>query len=822
MLDVLRRLTIAGKAALLIGSLTVAGLAVAGIAIYRQAAAVQEAEAMQRLAAIAEAQANAIAADFNQAPVFTRATASVLLAQVQSGAADRDAANALLRASIAPLGQFLATGVAFEPGAFDGRDAEYAGVDALHDASGRYIPYWFRTPEGAVDGVALVDYETPGAGDYYLLPRERLAEVILEPYVYPVNGVDTLMTSFMTPVLRDGAFLGIVAVDFAIADVQASVAALRVGEGGGVRLLSPAGTVLADRDPARVNQPFEAGYRDALLAAMAGGESFTVREDGLVKVYRPFRVGDADGWFAVGAELPEDELMAGVRAIGRTVALVAVLLSVLMVVAIVWLLRRLVGRPLAEAVGLVEQIAAGRLDTRLALDRQDEIGRLNRALGEMRGTLTGVIEAQAAMFQAHDAGAIAHRIDAGRYAGAFGQMAAGVNQLVEQHIGVSHQVLDVVQAYARGDLAVRMPALPGELARTTEAVEGVRSQLLAVRDEILMLSSAAARGEFSVRGDAQRFEHAYREMVDGLNLLMRTADTGLEAVREVLGAVADGELSRTLDGPAEGRFADLQHSTNTTVLRLRDIVGDIKRAVEAIGTAAGEISAGNDDLSRRTEQQAANLEETAASMEELTSTVKQNAEHARTANQLAIGAAEVATSGGAVVRQVVERMAEIQASSKKMADIIAVIDGIAFQTNILALNAAVEAARAGEQGRGFAVVASEVRSLAQRSATAAKEIAQLIHESNGKVDDGSALVGRAGDTMQEIVTSVRRVTDIMAEISAASAEQSSGIEQVNLTITQMDEVTQQNAALVEEASAAARSLEEQAEGLAEAVGLFRL
>jgi methyl-accepting chemotaxis protein len=209
-------------------------------------------------------------------------------------------------------------------------------------------------------------------------------------------------------------------------------------------------------------------------------------------------------------------------------------------------------------------------------------------------------------------------------------------------------------------------------------------------------------------------------------------------------------------------------------------------------------------------------------MEELTSTVKQNAEHARTANQLAIGAAEVATSGGAVVRQVVERMAEIQASSKKMADIIAVIDGIAFQTNILALNAAVEAARAGEQGRGFAVVASEVRSLAQRSATAAKEIAQLIHESNGKVDDGSALVGRAGDTMQEIVTSVRRVTDIMAEISAASAEQSSGIEQVNLTITQMDEVTQQNAALVEEASAAARSLEEQAEGLAEAVGLFRL
>jgi methyl-accepting chemotaxis protein len=239
-------------------------------------------------------------------------------------------------------------------------------------------------------------------------------------------------------------------------------------------------------------------------------------------------------------------------------------------------------------------------------------------------------------------------------------------------------------------------------------------------------------------------------------------------------------------------------------------------------SATGQIAAGNADLSQRTEEQAASLEETASSMEELTSTVKQNADNARQANQLAAGASQVAVKGGAVVGQVVSTMSSINDSSKKIVDIISVIDGIAFQTNILALNAAVEAARAGEQGRGFAVVASEVRSLAQRSAAAAKEIKGLITDSVGKVEDGTRLVGEAGKTMDEIVTSVKRVTDIMAEIAAASQEQSSGIEQVNQAITQMDEVTQQNAALVEEAAAAAESLQEQAQSLTQAVSVFKL
>jgi methyl-accepting chemotaxis protein len=303
----------------------------------------------------------------------------------------------------------------------------------------------------------------------------------------------------------------------------------------------------------------------------------------------------------------------------------------------------------------------------------------------------------------------------------------------------------------------------------------------------------------------------------------RLLEQTVEETVAVVAAASGGDLTQRI--PEEGKSGSLLNlctGVNDMISQLTDIIGQIKDSTDTITTAAGEIASGNADLSQRTEEQAASLEETASSMEELTSTVRQNAENARTANQLAIGAADVAGKGGDVVSQVVTTMSAITESSKKIVDIISVIDGIAFQTNILALNAAVEAARAGEQGRGFAVVASEVRSLAQRSAGAAKEIKSLIGDSVEKVQVGSTLVEQAGKTMSEIVTSVKRVTDIMAEISAASQEQSAGIEQVNTTITQMDEVTQQNAALVEEASAAARSLEEQAGSLTEVVSRFVL
>ena len=294
-----------------------------------------------------------------------------------------------------------------------------------------------------------------------------------------------------------------------------------------------------------------------------------------------------------------------------------------------------------------------------------------------------------------------------------------------------------------------------------------------------------------------------------------------EAV-EVARTVASGDLTSRIEVKSRDETGELMRSLKDINDSLVRIVSEVRAGTGLIATASAEIASGNLDLSSRTEQQAGSLEETASSMEELTSTVKQNADNAQEANRLAQSATDVAVRGGTVVSQVVDTMGAINDASRKIVDIISVIDGIAFQTNILALNAAVEAARAGEQGRGFAVVAGEVRTLAQRSANAAREIKALINDSVEKIDDGSRLVNEAGGTMQEIVDSVRRVTDIMAEITAASREQASGIEQINQAITQMDQVTQQNASLVEEAAAAAESLNDQAGKLNEQVSVFRL
>ncbi|HEY8940515.1 MAG TPA: methyl-accepting chemotaxis protein [Cellvibrio sp.] len=343
-----------------------------------------------------------------------------------------------------------------------------------------------------------------------------------------------------------------------------------------------------------------------------------------------------------------------------------------------------------------------------------------------------------------------------------------------------------------------------------------------VESEVSALVGAAAAGNFSERISVEGKEGFFLKLAEGLNSLVTTADKGLNDVARVLGAIAKGDLTERIHADYTGTFGDLKNYCNETTESLTKMLSDIRSAADMIFTASSEIAQGNADLSSRTEQQAANLEETASSMEELTSTVKLNADNAKQANVLAEQASTVAVDGGTLIQQVVTTMNAINESARKISDIIGVIDGIAFQTNILALNAAVEAARAGDQGRGFAVVASEVRTLAQRSANAAKDIKSLISDSVQKIDSGNSLVGKSGDTMKEIVNAIKRVNDIMAEIAAASAEQSTGIEEVSTAVSQMDEMTQQNAALVEQAAAAAESLQSQADQLNRNVGQFRL
>ncbi len=392
-------------------------------------------------------------------------------------------------------------------------------------------------------------------------------------------------------------------------------------------------------------------------------------------------------------------------------------------------------------------------------------------------------------------------------------------------------ILDTLQATHHGRVRIGpvhfaqvvSPMFDAAGARVGFAVEWHdRTQELVLETAVAEIVDAAARGDLDRRLPRADSGAAFMDgLTTGINQLLERVGSTVGDLRRMLSALAEGDLGQRMEGDYEGSFAAMQRDANATAIQLGGMVERIRRSAGAIALGAEEIASGNHDLSTRTERQAAHLEETASSMEELTATVRQNAEHAHKASTLARGAQDVADRGSAVVGRVVSTMDSIHGASKRIGEITGVIDGIAFQTNILALNAAVEAARAGDQGRGFAVVASEVRSLAQRSAEAAREIRQLIDASVSEVADGARLAQDAGHTMQEIVSSVAGVNEIMASIASASQEQAAGIDQINQTVVQMDEATQQNAALVEEASAAARELEQQAAGLTEAVAAFR-
>ena len=737
--------------------------------------------------------------------------------------------------------------------------------------AGRISIYWTREPSGATslqintgteNSITVVGKDAPG---YYTAVRERGDELMFEPYLDDVGASKVLMTSLMVPLKVDGQFRGVAGADIRLDAIQADLAKIRPYGRGVVRLLSPTGMVLAAPEKELLGKPWKQDLRD-VQAALAKGQVVRRREQGsLVKgdvfrVYVPVTVGHAPDAFMLMVTAPADAVMAGVVEVRNRVIVVGLASVVLLVAVVALLLRRLVGTPLRGIVRGVDAVAAGQLDYPIAAGGDDEVGQVSRALRKMQADLKARldVERKSAAENLRIRIALDNAGTAMLIAGPDGRVAyanPAMRKLFEQYRPTLARHLpqaDLIQlegqpvaqlqpqgsedpariaAIGQRELAfgsavfvqTAAPVVSPEGERLGVVVEWRdRSQEVAVEAEVGEVIEAAAAGDLSKRIEVDGKSGFFRRLAEGVDGMLDANAGTMADVQRVLGALAQGDLTQRITADYRGVFGRMRDDTNATVERLTETMQRVRAAVDAIRTAAREIAAGNSDLSARSEQQAASLEETAASMEELTSTVKNNAESSFQARKLATGAADVASRGGAVVDQVVEQMNGITAASKQIENIIGVIDGIAFQTNILALNAAVEAARAGEQGRGFAVVAGEVRALAQRSAEAAKEIKGLIGGSVERVDRGATLVGEAGGTMRDIVEAVRRVSDLMEEISAASQEQSAGIEQVNQTITHMDGVTQQNAAMVEQASAAAHSLQEQADDLADVVAVFRM
>lgn len=783
----------------------------------------------------------------------------------------RNGVNSILKHFIESNPQFLAVYVAFEPNAFDGKDSDFINTWG-HDKTGRLVPYWTRNEKGQGVLEPLKYYEQEGQGDYYHLPKKHKREAVIDPYLYPIQGKEVLMTSLVVPIFnKQNTFIGIAGIDLAFENIQNKINQMKLAhfKNGFINFYASNGVIIAAKNPIHIGKNVaETSDNQIFIERILAKEVFVLNrfsrtlKNEVLTYGVPVKVGHTDNPWMITVNIPQEELDAEIQRMTLLITLIG-LVAILIAIGIVYMLAKTLSHPLKNLVKISQAIAEGNLNNHITWHNQDEIGQLLHSFDQMqtqlrerlleeKKTAEETLRINQALNNVNTSVLIAdnnYRIiyanrsaqrlfeenqpiirkklphfNAGQLLGSpieeFHSHPLRQHDLLE-HLTTTHHVtlnFDGLNLDAKINPVINVQGQ--RLGWVTEFVD--RTTEITTEQEVNAVMTAASSGDFSQRIDLEDKTGFFKTFSQSLNQTLDYTQKMIEELKNVFAALAYGDLSQTISQNYTGALELLKNDVNTTIATLTHVISTVKQSAEVVNHAVEEISQGNADLSHRTEEQASSLEETAASMEEMTGSVQRSSDHVQHAKSLAEKARDYALQGGNAVNSVIEAMQKINTSSKKMSESLAVINEIAFQTNLLALNAAVEAARAGEQGRGFAVVAGEVRNLAQRSAEAAKEIKKLIEESIHEVEEGTRLVNQSGATLQDIMTAVKKVSDIVTEVATSGLEQTSGIQQVNKVIIQLDEMTQQNAALVEQAASTSESLKEQARLLKERVSFFKI
>jgi len=696
---------------------------------------------------------------------------------------DRQDAAVMLKRVLQENSKLIRIYMVWEPDAFDGRDASYAGKNG-YDASGRFAVCWERDAEDNVSRVPLTTYAEEGKNLYYTKPQESSQECILEPFRASVAAEAPFLSSLVAPILADGEFYGVVGVDMSLEPFQEMADDLEIYDGTGrLTLISNEGLLGAVTGERTLRgQAMGAFYKTSgaedKLAVIQGGSEIVISQEGMLEVYAPVQIGNTETPWAAGIVVPLSKITGEATTLMWQQILIALAMLAIAIVAL-WFIARKISDPLVHIASGAQLLALG--DTEMeGIDhaemerikaREDELGEIGRAFGSL-------IEAQKAK-------------------------------------------VDYAEHIARGDMAIRIKAASNKDVLGNSMIEMIKS-LKNMNQEVVHLIKAAVDGQLDIRADVSRHKGEYADIVKGINDLLDSVVDPISNAAKVLEAAAAKDLTLRVSGNYKGRFSELMENINTTVESLDVALKQVAGTVEAVSLASSEINDGSRTLAEGANEQASALEQVSSSLEQMSSMTTQNSDNADQAKALSTAARELAQKGKVEMERMIEAIGRIKTSSSQTAKIVKTIDEIAFQTNLLALNAAVEAARAGDAGKGFAVVAEEVRSLAQRSAEAARNTAGMIEEAVKNAEGGVIITEKVAVILNEIVEGSNRVNDLVAEIAASAQEQAQGIEQINKGVAQMDSVTQSNAANSEQSAASSEELKNRAELLMTMISEFSL